>query len=218
MSIKNFLKNKKGDSGIGTLIVFIAMVLVAAVAASVLINTSGFLQQKASTTGKESTEQVASGLQVQSITGKVGTSDLKYLAVYVTPNAGSAAIDLAEAKMFLTYDGKSQILIYNQTNANKTQDLTAGAADVFGAGIVGNTSANQMVVAVLQDYDNSVVDNGVINKGDMVALVIDANAAFSGEIPERSVISGKVQPEFGAPGIIEFTTPATFTTSLVELQ
>ena len=110
--------------------------------------------------------RVASGLQVQSITGKVGTSDLKYLAVYVTPNAGSAAIDLAEAKMFLTYDGKSQILIYNQTNANKTQDLTAGAADVFGAGIVGNTSANQMVVAVLQDYDNSVVDNGVINKGD----------------------------------------------------
>jgi Archaeal flagellins len=44
-----------GLAGVSALIIFIALVLVSAIAAGVILDTAGFLQEKASTTGEEST-------------------------------------------------------------------------------------------------------------------------------------------------------------------
>ena len=54
----------RGQVGIGTLIVFIAMVLVAAIAAGVLVDTAGFLQSKSQQTGEDSTDKVTNRVEV----------------------------------------------------------------------------------------------------------------------------------------------------------
>src|SRR5450756_2400013 len=71
---KFLMDNERGDIGVGTLIIFIAMVLVAAVAATVLIYTTGSLQQKATKTSKEATQQISSNIVVEQVLGDRGVS------------------------------------------------------------------------------------------------------------------------------------------------
>ncbi|MBA2861666.1 flagellin [Methanococcus maripaludis] len=229
MKITEFMKSKKGASGIGTLIVFIAMVLVAAVAASVLINTSGFLQQKAATTGKESTEQVASGLQVLNVMGYTSATNVDYVAIYATPNAGSSSIDLSQATLMIsagtnrfikTYDSEAANLAFTDYEETATTDKNIFATD----DATGNdcwkyvdTADNEFGIAVIQDADNTVsAANPVINKGDIVVITMKKGTL---SLSTRTPVSGEIQPEFGAPGVISFTTPATYLNGkVVELQ
>jgi len=215
MKVFEFLKGKRGAMGIGTLIIFIAMVLVAAVAAAVLINTSGFLQQKAMATGKESTEQVASGLSTLQVIGIHDNKAINYLAIYITPNAGSAAIDLNQTKILITDGEKKAVLRYN---SNAYADLTTGGEVTNTSLAAWNLSGGEFGIIVLQDADGSCKSTTpVINKGDIVALTINASAVGLNLVP-RTTVTGSVIPEFGAPAVIQFTTPAAYTQTVIELQ
>ncbi|MFC7137037.1 archaellin/type IV pilin N-terminal domain-containing protein [Halobaculum litoreum] len=91
-------EEERGQVGIGTLIVFIAMVLVAAIAAGVLINTAGFLQSKSQETGQQSSKQVSNRLQEVATVGNVtDAGDIDLVNVTVTQAAGAGEIDVHNA-------------------------------------------------------------------------------------------------------------------------
>ena len=64
-------QSKKGIMGIETLIIFIAMIIVAAIAAGVLLRTQGVLQQKSLAVANEARERVVTGLEIISITANI---------------------------------------------------------------------------------------------------------------------------------------------------
>ena len=213
------LRKDFGSIGIGAMIVFIAMVLVAGIAASVLIQTSTTLQSQALATGRETTDEVAGGVAVFDVIGHV-TTDIDALAITVRARAGSPNIDLNETIILLT-DGTDKILVqYDYANANHfnaSVDSTDG--DVFGFSY-SDLTREQFGVLVLEDADSSLTRfNPVLNRGDKAMIMINAVACFGGTgIAERADVYGWIYPEHGSPGVIAFQTPASYSVSVYDLQ
>jgi flagellin-like protein len=93
-------KNKKAIMGIETLIIFIAMILVAAVAASVLIRTSGVLQERSFLVANNARESLVTKVELISVEGIVnqnvtsGTETVSALEFRVKLGPGSYPIQL----------------------------------------------------------------------------------------------------------------------------
>jgi flagellin FlaB len=203
-----------GDMGIGAMIVFIAMVLVAGIAASVLIQTANRLEIQAMTTGQETTGEVASGLSVEDIVGQKGNfsysgtwvnGTILNVTICIGPRAGSKDIDLS--KTVLEVSNSTTKLVLNYTSTNFFFNPAEGGVFLTEA---FDGAAKSFGVIVLEDADHSLnAANPVVNRGDHVLLTISAGNSFSGWAV-RTDIWGMVIPEDGATGMFAFRTPASY--------
>ncbi|MCD6468493.1 MAG: flagellin [Thermoplasmata archaeon] len=206
-----------GAIGIGAMIVFIAMVLVAGIAASVLIQTSSRLETQALATGSETTEEVAGGIAIDDITGHVDT-DIDMLAITVRVRAGSPDIDLNHTIVELSNGSKKVILSYDYGDAHHFDSSVDSDADLFGTGNISDLTNEEFGIIVLNDPDSSFSRyTPVINSGDKVVLTVDTDACFN-KLGERTDVLGMVIPEIGAPGMISFTTPSSYSDTVYDLQ
>ena len=229
--ISEILKRKDvGAIGIGAMIVFIAMVLVAGIAASVLVQTSTKLESQAMKTGQETIDEVSTGIAVYNVEGRKNNSDLGYLAITVRPRAGADNIDLNETvilisdgttKALLTYSGYTDQWMFNSTVHSSGRLFSSISWNGTNTHRWGNCTNELFGLIVLQDEDSSCTRTApIINKGDKVVICLkcDAVKLFGQEIPERTDVFGRVIPEVGSPGMISFTTPASYPDYVYDLQ
>jgi len=231
------IMNRKdvGSLGIDAMIVFIAMILVAGVAATVFIKSAGQFELQSMKTAQDTMREVSAGIEIVNIEGRLDThinntvlsqrvdwttnmtkGNLSYLAIIVQTRPGSGSIDLNNTFILLTGEGNKTLLRYryneswvfndrDDTNGNVFSVLNDSAWDILDGESYG--------IIVLQDEDGSIKRyTPVLNRGDKAALLVHCNnsATFDYQIPPRINIWGQVKPESGSPGMISFTTPMSY--------
>lgn len=214
ISIRRRLFNNKASMGVGSLIIFIAMILVAGIAANVIIQTMNRLQQQAMQTGEETIRDISSGLKITHISGYNNGSKITQLAIFITSTAASSDIDLTYAYISLS-DTNNQVIL-NYTSKCFSSSVSNG---LFGTMNSSNLSATTYGVMVIRDVDGSCTSSTpTINSDDIVVLLVNTSKCFSG-IATRTEVFGNIIPEEGAiSGIIGFTTPSAYVDPIIELQ
>lgn len=178
------------------MIVFIASILVAAVAAFVLIDTSSKLQQRSAQTGQEVTEEVGTNLKVEGFVGlrdNSGQNGLQDLEVYVALAPGSRDLDLTNVKIQMLNSTKRVLFNYTQ-GANGPSTYNASA---------------------ITDGDSSFsAARPALTSGDLVVLQLNLAAAGMSFLP-RETVTVTIWPEIGNSVEVQFSTPNSYGTATV---
>jgi len=175
----------RGQVGIGTLIVFIAMVLVAAIAAGVLINTAGLLQTQAEATGEETQQQVSDRIQIQSATGGVNEQVVEDVTVTVTKSPGAGDIDLNEVTFEFVTDNEVETGVVDDENI----DVDAITAENGDDEVITDQSDRYTI-----EFEDSGLFGGDLEPGDNVQLTL-TTAAGAATVEELRVPDSLVDRE-----------------------
>jgi flagellin FlaB len=145
----------RGQVGIGTLIVFIAMVLVAAIAAGVLVNTAGVLQATAQDAGEQSVQKVTNRVEVVNTHGTVLNESIANMSMTVRLAAGSDSVNMND----------TTIKYISDTSVVTLQNGTSSGTE-FGVDPLKDADSSADVINSLDDRFEVEINASAIEGGD----------------------------------------------------
>ncbi|HIH02195.1 TPA: flagellin [Thermoplasmata archaeon] len=183
---------QEAEMGVGTLLIFIAMILVAAVAAGVLVQTAYMLQQQAETTGDQALMEISTGLKTLAAFGvtDANLTTITDLYLKIELAAGSPVINLYDLVIEMSTGMVDISYVYT--------NLTAG---------VGTFNVTQ----IRDTYPSNIwtaTDVG-ITQGDIALVHIDLDANGMGLVTQQEA-NLLLIPKHGIPTYLDVVTPSVY--------
>jgi flagellin FlaB len=180
---------EEAEMGVGTLLIFIAMILVAAVAAGVLVRTAYELQQQAESTGDQALMEVSTGLRTITAFGLTNLSVPEITDIYikVTLSAGSPVINLEHVIIEITNGEVDASLGWN----------TASTAGYFDATQIRDT----------YPYNNWTASEPGMTQGDIALLHINLTAQGM-SLASQQEAQLLIIPKHGIPTFVSVVAPS----------
>ena len=195
-------EQNRGQVGIGTLIVFIALVLVAAIAAGVLINTAGFLQSQAEATGEESTSQVSDSVQLLGASAEASADDeIQIIELRVSLAPGADRLDLTEGTVGWIGESDAATLGIEYDADNSISEYRGGGTwddPAPGNAVIPSGESQQLTDS--SDRTTIILVSGTAAGPASGGSGIDGDDNLSGDLPMSGGNSAEVTITVGSGG------------------
>lgn len=188
--------------GVSSLILFLAMIFVAAISANVLMQTSISLQSKALSVGKQTQSQITTFMSILSIHSDDGSdSDIENSYINARLSPGSENIKLNDTTvMIYTSDKKAELLYKEGPCSNSSEGFST---DIDGKGYF-----------TVEFFKNATDHkNGYLLPGEIIRICLE----LPENIGESREIKYTIVPRVGMPISTTILTPSTIVTKNVYL-